>query len=107
MLPVFKQRMLCSRVIRLNYSYLYQHLIPGPISQQLLLDKCIISEATAKKMESYHQKYAQNAIIIEALLTWKCPPGGLLKLADTLAVTIGQKHIGKKLTEGKLVHYCQ
>ena len=102
MISDFLQTMLSAKVIRLNYSYLYQHLVSGPILQQLMLDKCILSEATARKVELYREKNAQNAIIIDALLTWECPPGGLLKLADTLAVTVGQEHIGQKLTKGKL-----
>ena len=102
MISEFRQQMLSSKVIRLNYSYLYQHLVFDPNLQQLMIDKCILSEAMAKKVELYREKFAQNAIIITALLTWECPPGGLLKLADTLAVTTGQEHIGQKLTKGKL-----
>ena len=102
MIPEFHLQMLSGKVIRLNYSYLYQHLVFSPILQQLMLDKCILSEAMAKKVELYREKYAQNAIIISALFKWECPPGGLLKLADTLAVTVEQEHIGQKLTKGKL-----
>ena len=105
MIPEFTQDILSARVIRMNYSYLYQHLVSSHSLQQLLQDKCVISVATTKKVDLYRGKYAHNAIIIGALLTWECPPGGLLKLADTLAVTIGQEHIGQKLTEGKLSHY--
>ena len=72
---------------------------PSTFLSLKLVDKEVITPSTKQRLESY--RYAQNAILIHALLKWDCPPGGLLKLSDTLVVTPGQKHVGEQLNFGK------
>ena len=55
-----------------------------------------MTETKRKEAESYTQKFAQNAVIINQLFASGCPP---LKLCDTLDVT-GQGHIARKLLQG-------
>ena len=98
-IPEHIQRMKCSRVIRTNFSLLYSHLDTGRLLSKLP-DKELIGEMQLKSVESYHQRFAQNAILIDALLTLDRPSNGLLKFCDTLETTPGQEHVGKKLLEG-------
>ena len=90
------------KVIRLNYNFLFEHLDISTILP-VLFDKDVITTSTMQRMESYQQKYAQSAILIDALLSWECPSERLLKLSDTLEVTPGQEYVGKRLTMGKYV----
>ena len=83
------------RVMRTNYSFLWQYLEPSRLLS-ILVDKLLLTENTKKEAESYTQKFAQNAVIIKQLFAFDCPP---LKLCDTLDVT-GQEHIAKKLLQG-------
>ena len=98
-IPEHKQRMKCVRVIRNNYSFLYSHLDTGRLLSKLP-DKELISEMQLKSVKSYHQRFAQNAILIDTLLHMDRPSNGLLKFCDTLETTPGQEHIGKKLLQG-------
>jgi len=65
-----------------------------------LPDKELISEMQLKSAKSYHQRFAQNVILIDALLILDRPSNGLLKFCNTLETTPGQEHIGKKLLQG-------
>ena len=87
-----------ARVMRTNYSFLWQYLEPSQLLPKLV-DKELMTETRKKEAESYTQKFAQNAVIIDQLFGSHCPP---LKLCDTLDVT-GQEHIAKKLLQGT---YC-
>ena len=78
-----------------NYSFLWQYLEPSRLLP-ILVDKTLLTETAKKKAESYAQKFAQNAVIINELFGAHCSP---LKLCDTLDVT-GQGHIAKKLLQG-------
>ena len=98
-IPEHEQRMKCSRVIRSNYSLLYSHLDTGRLLPKLP-DKELINEALMKTVQSYQQRFAQNAILIQALLNMDRPSNGLLKFCDTLETTPGQEHVGKKLLQG-------
>ena len=91
--------MKCSGVIRSNYSLLYSCLDTGRLLPKLP-DKELIDEAQLKTAKSYHQRFAQNAILIQALLYMDRPSNGLLKFCDTLETTPGQEHVGKKLLQG-------
>ena len=51
-------------------------------------------------VESFHQRFAKNAIIIRVLLWYDRPSHGLLKFCDTLETTPGQEHLGRKLLKG-------
>ena len=55
------------RVIRTNYSLLWEHLDASKVLPKLV-DESVISEAKKKEVESYHQNHGQNALIINALL---------------------------------------
>ena len=81
-----------------NYSFLWQHLEPSRLLP-ILVDKLLLTETDKKTAESYKQKFAQNAVIINKVFFSDCPP---LKLCDTLDVT-GQEHIARKLLQGM---YC-
>ena len=96
--------MLSARVLRNNYSYLYQHLETNPILQHLL-DKDIITENTKNQVQSYSQKYPQNIVLVKALFSFECPDDVAVKFADILIATTGQEHIGQKLAQGKLI-FC-
>jgi len=100
-IPEHKQHMIFARVIRTNFSLLYSHLDTGRLLSKLP-DKELISEMQLKSAKSYHQRFAQNAILIDALLRMDRPSNGLLKFCDTLETTPGQEHIGKKLLQGIL-----
>ena len=91
--------MMFVRVIRSNYSLLYSHLDTGRLLPKLP-DKELIDEAQLKTAKSYHQRFAQNAVLIDALFTLDRPSNGLLKFCDTLETTPGQEHIGRKLLQG-------
>ena len=84
-----------ARVMRTNYSFLWQYLEPSRLLP-ILVDKTLMTEGAKKEAESYAQKFAQNAVIIFQLFASGCPP---LKLCDTLDVT-GQGHIARKLLQG-------
>ena len=98
-IPEHKQVMKCVRVIRSNYSYLYSGLDTSRLLSKLP-DKELISEMQLKSAKSYHQRFAQNVILIDALFKMDRPSNGLLKFCDTLETTPGQEHIGKKLLQG-------
>ena len=83
------------RVMRANYSFLWQYLEPSQLLPKLV-DKLLMTETARKEAELYTQKFAQNAVIINELFGSGCPP---LKLCDTLDVT-GQGHIARKLLQG-------
>ena len=78
-----------------NYSFLWQYLEPRQLLP-ILVDKLLLTETDKEKAESYKQKFAQNAVIINKVFFSDCPP---LKLCDTLDVT-GQEHIARKLLQG-------
>ena len=70
-----------ARVMRTNYSFIWQYLEPGRLLPRLV-DKLLLTETKKKEAESYPQKFAQNSVIIDQLFTSDCPP---LKLCDTLS----------------------
>ena len=94
-IPEYEFTMKGARVMRTNYSFLWQYLEPSRLLPRLV-DKLLLTEAKKKEAESYTQKFAQNAVIIDQLFGSGCPP---LKLCDTLDVT-GQEHITRKLLQG-------
>ena len=83
-----------------NYSFLWQYLEPSQLLP-ILVDKTLLTETAKKKAESYTQKFAQNAVIINQLFGAHCSP---LKLCDTLDV-MGQEHIARKLLQGTSIDY--
>ena len=95
-----------ARAVRINYSLLYGHLDAEKLLPKLP-EKDLITEAQFKAAESYQQKFAKNAVVVDALLNFDRPSHGLLKFCDTLETTPGQEHIGRRLLEGikLLVHH--
>ena len=83
------------RVMSINYSFFWQHLEPSQLLPKLV-DKLLMTEAGKQEAESYRQKFAQNAVIINQLFGSHCSP---LKLCDTLDIT-GQERIARKLLQG-------
>ena len=94
-----EQYMKYSRVVRINYSLLYGHLDADELLPKLP-EKDLIKEAQFKAAKSYQQRFAKNAIVIDALLNFGIPSHGLLKFCDTLETTPGQEHLGRKLLKG-------
>ena len=88
-----------SRVVRINYSLLYGHLDAEELLPKLP-EKDLINEAQFKAAESYQQRFAKNAVVIDALLNFDRPSHGLLKFCDTLETTPGQEHLGRRLLKG-------
>ena len=99
-LSVADQIMLGARVVRQNFTLLYQHLAVAGFLPALV-QKGVISEAKRKEVETYSQKYAQSIVVIYALFLFECPPDGLVKLSDVLAMTPGQEQVARKLLDGK------
>ena len=98
-LPRHEQDMKALRVIRTNYSLLWQHLDASKVLPKLV-DKSVISEAEKRKVESYQQSHGQNTLIINALFTVKCTPEGLLTICDVLQTTPGKEHIAQHILRG-------
>ena len=98
--PEYEHTMRGFRVMITNYSFLWQYLEPSRLLP-ILVDKTLLTEAAKKEAESYTQKFAQNAVIINQLFGAHCSP---LKLCDTLDVT-GQEHIARKLLQGTSIDY--
>ena len=94
-----EQRIKGYRVIRTNYSLLYGYLDAGKLLPKLP-EKDLISEEKLKQAKSYHQRFAQNVVIVEALLGFDRPSHGLLKFCDILETTPGQENLGRKLLKG-------
>ena len=88
-----------SRVVCINYTLLYGHLDADKLLPKLP-EKDLINEAQYKAAQSYQQRFAKNAVVIDALLHFDCPSHGLLKFCDTLETTPGQDHLGRKLLKG-------
>ena len=97
-IPEYKFHMKGARIMRTNYSFLWQYLEPTQLLP-ILVDKLLMTEKAKEKAESYKQKFAQNSVIINQLFHSDCPP---LKLCDTLDVT-GQGHIARKLLQGRVL----
>ena len=98
-LPRHEQRMRAARVIRTNYSLLWQHLDASNVLPKLV-DKSVISETKKKEMESYQQSHGQNAVIIDALFAVERTPEGLLTICDTLQTTSEEEHIAQHVLRG-------
>ena len=86
------------RVIRTNYSLLWQHLDASKVLPKLV-DKSVISEAKKKEVESYHQNYGQNALIIKAV---ERVPEGLLTICNVLQTTPGKEHTAQHILRGTI-----
>ena len=78
-----EERMLSSKVTRLNISELYQHLNAESLLQQMV-DRQLISTAKKKDVAMYTHKYAQNSVATSALFSKDNPPTFFLTLCDVL-----------------------
>ena len=94
------QAMFRGRVLRENFTFLYQHLAVADILP-VVVENGIITEAKRKEVESYTQKYAQSIVVIGALLLFESPPDVLVRLTDVLAMTPGQEQVARKLRDGR------
>ena len=103
-LPRHEQIMRAVRVIRTNYSLLWQHLDAGKVLPKLV-DKSVISEAKKKDVESYQQSCGQNAVIINAVFSAniKFVPEGLLTICETLQTSPGKKNIAQHILRGTIL----
>ena len=91
------------RVIRTNYSLLWQHIDAGIVLPKLV-DKSVISEAKKKDVESYQQSCGQNAVIINAVFSAniKFVPDGLLTICEMLQTSPGKKNIAQHILRGTI-----
>ena len=62
-IPEYDLTMRGTRVMRTNYSFLWQYLEPSRLLP-ILVDKLLMTETAKKEAESYRQKFAQNSVII-------------------------------------------
>ena len=99
-LSVADQIMLRGRVLRENFTFLYEHLAVADILQRLV-QKDVISEAKRKEVENYTQKYAQSIVVMGALFKNDCPPDVLVRLTDVLTIAPGQEQVARKLRDGE------
>ena len=104
-LPRHEQLMRAVRVIRTNYSLLWQHLDASKVLPKLV-DKSVISEAKKKEVESYHQSHGQSAVIINALFTVERTAEGLLTICDVLQTTTGKERIAQHILRGTIQSVC-
>ena len=81
-----EQRMLSSKVTRLNISELYQYLNAESILQQMV-DRQLILPAMMTDAVAYTHKYAQNSIATNALFFMHNTPNFILSLCDVLEGT--------------------
>ena len=93
--------MRASRVIRTNYSLLWQHLDASKVLPKLV-DISVISKAKKKEVESYRQSRGQNAVIIDALFTVEHAPEGLLTICDVLQTAPEKEHIAQQILRGTI-----
>ena len=93
--------MRAANVIHTNYSLLWQHLSGGIVLPKLSL----LSESQKEEVESYQERVAQNAVIINTLLrdSVKHISEGLLILCETLQTTPGREHIAQRILEGTVL----
>ena len=101
-LPRHEQRMRALRVIRTNYSLLWQHLDASKVLPKLV-DNSVISEAKKRQVESYQQSRGQNAVIIDALFDAECTSeDGLLTICDVLQTAPEKEHIAQHILRGTI-----
>ena len=85
-----------AEVMRTNYSFIWQRLELSEELQSELVKNSFMTEEDREELNSYGQRFAQNAVIIHRVLFSNNSPLSLHKvLADT-----GQDHIAKKLIKG-------
>lgn len=85
-----------AEVMRTNYSFLWQHLEPTQELQSKLVEKSFITEADKEEINSYRQRFAQNAVIIHRVLFSDQSP---ISLHEVL-INTGQGLIAKKMMQG-------
>ena len=85
-----------AKVLRTNYSFLWQYLEPSQEFQSRLVEKSFMTEADRVELNCYEERSAQAAVIIHRVLFSNCEP---LSLLDDLTNT-GQGHITNKLKQG-------
>ena len=85
-----------AEVMRTNYSFVWQHLEPSQELQSKLVEKLFMTKTDREEINSYDQRFAQNAVIIHKVLFSNKSP---LSLHQVL-VNTKQDHIVKKLNEG-------
>ena len=64
------------------------------------MEKSVISETKKQEVELYQQRYGQNAVIIDAVLSGGHAPEGLLTICDTLRTNLGKEHVAQNILRG-------
>ena len=97
-----EQRKLCSKVLRLNLSEVFQYLSAQSILNEMV-EKKLIKPQKKREVEVYSSKYAQNISAgIAMFSTMESPPTFLLSLCDILVGTDcpNQMKLAVKLRSG-------
>ena len=81
-----EQRMLCSKVLRLNLSEMIQYLNAQSILNEMV-DRKLIGPQKKGEAEAYSSKYAQNISAGMAMFNMESPPTFLFSLCDVLEGT--------------------
>ena len=85
-----------AEVMRTNYSFIWQHLELSEELQSELVKNSFMTEEDREELNSYGQRFAQNAVIIHRVLFSNKSP---LSLREVLK-NAGQGHIENKLMQG-------
>ena len=85
-----------AEAMRTNYSFIWQHSKLSQELQSKLVEKLFMTEADREEVNSYGQRFAQNAVIIHRVLFSDKSP---ISLHEVLKNT-GQGHITNKLMQG-------
>ena len=87
-----------AEVMRTNYSFIWQRLELSEELQSKLVKNSFMTEEDREELNSYGQRFAQNAVIIHRVLFSNKSPL-FMSLREVLKNS-GQSHIEKKLTQG-------
>ena len=101
---VAEQRMLNAKVLRLNFSEVYQYLNAESILHEMV-ERKLITPQQKENAEPYTFKYAQNFADGVALLKRQSPLTVLSDLCDILEATDSpeQSKLAKKLRSGRVI----
>lgn len=87
-----------AEVMRTNYSFIWQRLELSEELQSELVKNSFMTEEDREELNSYGQRFAQNAVIIHRVLFSNKSP--LFKSLREVLKNNGQGHIEKKLMQG-------
>ena len=100
-----EQKKLGAKVVRLNFSELYQHLNVASLLEQLV-DEGLITPAKRKEVDAYSGKvYAQNTAAVRAIFSSSPPPTFFLQLCDILEASTQHSRFATKLQSSEYIKF--